>query len=282
MKFIDKTNPEYRNKGLRINRQILKAQWNGTAYFNLGYETVDKTDLTELLMEEQDGFCCYCMRRLHPGKEGNHRKNITLEHVIPHRISQEEWEHDKARYRKYAQLSDKNITVCPKGELDDVKAKFGMPPFPHFLAYDNLVASCDGQTLDESGNEVSHHCCNHIRENHYIEPLYFHAHISEEIKYDGRGHIQCDEEYVPYLKEKTGVNIMSRFLNKVRLFWKQVTDSEYTAEQIHEAENNKDLRLNIIDDIFTYDPNGNWFFLKEQNPWCIYSDYDWFYGYYSS
>lgn len=280
MKFIDKTKAKYRVKGLDINREMLNAQWDGRTYFNLHYETVDKAALTRLLIEEQEGLCCYCMRRLHIQDEGNYRKNVTLEHVIPHKIKQEEWEHDREQYRKFSQLNDRNVTVCMNGIITDPTNKFGMPPFPHFLAYDNLVASCNGRTLDESRKEVPHHCCNNMRGNYYVEPLYFHSNVSTEIIYDGRGHIQCDEEYVPYLQEKNGINIMSPFLNDVRLFWKQVADSDYIVEQIHEAENDEGLRFDIIDDIFTNDPTGHWLFLEEQTPWCIFSDYDWFYSYY--
>lgn len=280
MRFIDKTRPESRVKGLGIVRHILDSHWDGTRYVNLHYDTVDKTDLIRHIATEQECYCCYCMRRLHYQNEGNHKRNVTLEHVIPHRIKQEDWERDRAAYRRIPKLSDRDIVICPKGELANPTQQFGMPPFPHFLSYDNLVASCDGQTLNEAAREVPHHCCNNMRGNNYVEPLYFHANVSVEISYDGRGHIQCDDKYEPYLNEDTGVNIMSPFLNDVRLFWKQVADSEYTAEQVHEAEDNEELRLNIIDDIFTTDPRGHWFFLAEQYAWCIYSDYDWFYGYY--
>lgn len=283
MRFIDKNNPTNRIEGLSINRKILNNCWDGKKYVNLDYHSVDKVELYEHLKNEQNGLCCYCMRRIRTqdDKEKRHLKNITLEHVIPHKIKGDEWNRDKELYRKIPQLNNKNLEVCIEGNITDPYKKFGMPPFPHFLAYDNLVASCDGQTLDESGSLVSHHCCNNKRGNNYVEPLYFHQDVSTEITYDSRGHIQCAEKYVPYLQEKTGVNIMSPFLNDVRLFWKKVADSEYTTEDIFKAENDEELRCDIIDDIFTYDPTGHWFFLKKQRSWCIYSEYDWFYDYYS-
>ena len=279
MRFIDKADTKNRVIGLTINRRILNSCWNGTRYANLYYDTVDKIELIHHLAAEQDGYCCYCMRRLHLQDEENHRKNVTIEHVIPHKIEQANWESDRVKYRKFTTLNDKNITVCPKGELPDPAVKFGMPPFPHFLSYDNLVASCDGQTLNEVAQEVPHHCCNNKRGNIYVEPLYLHKDIASEISYDGRGHIQCPEQYVPYLDEG-GVNIMCHFLNDVRLFWKQIADSEYTAKQVDEAEDNEDLRTNIIDDVFTNDPTGHWLFLTDKNAWCIFSDYSWFYDYY--
>lgn len=279
MRFIDKTKADKRVSGLTINRRILNSCWNGISYVNLRYDTVDKTELIHHLVKEQDGYCCYCMRRLHLQNEENHRKNVTLEHVIPHKIELTDWESDRVKYRVFPSLSDRNVTVCPKGELTDPTLKFGMPPFPHFLSYDNLVASCDGKTLNEEAQEVPHHCCNNKRGNNYVEPIYFHENVSSEILYDGRGHIQCPEEYVPYLGER-GINIMCRFLNDVRLFWRQIAYSEYTAEQVSEAESNEDLRTEIIDDVFTNDSTGHWLFLNEKNAWCIFSDYSWFYEYY--
>ena len=57
---------------------------------------------------------------------------------------------------------------------------------------------------------------------------------------------------------------MCPFLNKVRLFWKEISDSEYNVANIVEAEDNKALRLDIIDDVFTDDPTGQWFFSTRQ------------------
>lgn len=280
MRFIDKTEAGNRVKGLAINRNILESCWDGHCYVNLHYDTVDKTELIGHLVDEQDGFCCYCMRRLHISAESNHNKNVSLEHIIPHNISAEDWVKDKAEYRRYPILT-KNTVVCPKGVVENPYKKLGMPPFPHFLAYDNLVASCDGQTLDEYARVMSHHCCNIKRGCNFVEPLFFHENVESEITYDNRGNLQCPEEYVPYL-DKRGVNVMCNFLNMVRQFWKRIADSEYTVAQVYEAENNDSLRKDIIDDVFTYDYTGHWLFLTEQSKWCIYSDYAWFYGYYKS
>lgn len=282
MKFIDKAIKENRIEGLRINKRIINLCWQDNCYVNLNYDIIDKSELSQHLVNEQGGYCCYCMRRLHLQNEGNHKKNVTLEHVIPHKITEEEWINDRDKYRKFGLLDNRNITVCYNGVVPDNTRKFGMPPFPHFLAYDNLVASCDGLTLNEDSRISPHQCCNNKRGNRYVEPLYFLNNVSQEVSYDKRGHIVCDEEYVGFLNEN-GVNIMSRFLNDVRLFWRKIADSEYTDVDVHRAEDDGDLRKDIIDDIFTKDSIGHWNFLCDENskePWCIFSDYDWFYQYY--
>lgn len=88
MRFIDKNNPANRIEGLSINRKILNNCWDGKKYVNLDYHSVDKVELYEHLKNEQNGLCCYCMRRIRTqdDKEKRHLKNITLEHVIPHKI----------------------------------------------------------------------------------------------------------------------------------------------------------------------------------------------------
>ena len=283
MRFIDKSKVENRIKGLAINRQILELCWNESArsYSGLNYDDVDKTSIISHIVGEQDGLCCYCMRNLHVKAEGNHRKNTTLEHVIPHKIREQEWLRDRDGYRMFPLLKENHIAVCYGGMLNNASIECEMPPFPHFIAYDNLVASCDGQTLNEIGEEIPQHCCNNKRGNSYVEPLYFHAHISSEVSYDNRGHVQCREEFIPYLGEN-GVNIMCPFLNKVRLFWKEIFDSEYDVTDIVNAEDDETLRLDIIDDVFTDDPTGQWFFLEDKKSWCVFSDYPWFYEYYKS
>lgn len=283
MKFIDKVQAANRIKGLALNREIVNLCWDesGHCYRNLNYKEVDKGALIEHIVGEQNRLCCYCMRNLHIVTEGLHKKNVTLEHVIPHKINQEEWTRDRDMYRMIPLLRENHVTVCFEGTTFDPTIEFKMPPFPHFLSYDNLVASCDGQTLNEIGEEIPQHCCNNKRGNKYVEPLFFHANISAEVSYDNRGHIQCPEEYIPFLGEK-GVNIMCPFLNNVRLFWKKISDSEYSVADIVGAEDDETLRLNIIDDVFTNDPTGQWFFLNDKKAWCVFSDYTWFYEYYYS
>ena len=78
MRYIDKTKEENRIEGLRINRQMLDAHWRDSHYINLYYDVVDKNDLIYHLVKEQEGYCCYCMRRLYIQKEDNHEKNVTL------------------------------------------------------------------------------------------------------------------------------------------------------------------------------------------------------------
>jgi hypothetical protein len=177
-------------------------------------------------------------------------------------------------------LQDDKVLVCSDGILPNVRKKLRMPPYPHFLAYDNLVASCDGKTLSQTGEIIAHHCCNNARGNRYVEPLYLLSDVSSKVKYDNRGHLVCDEMYIPSLGPD-GLNLTCYFLNKVRLFWLKVVQSnEYDKTSIMDAIHDLVLRQNIVDDLFCDDSGGEWLFLNEQAAWAVFADYDWFYDYY--
>ncbi len=276
MKYIDKINSTFRSEGLEKNREILKDQWNEdeSRYFNLTYRDIQsKTSLYKPIWAEQDGLCCYCMRRLRLEIPSN----FTLEHIVPNKITAAKWNEDRVKYERYPNLQPQNITVCPKDAHLDKTVAFGMPPFPHFIAYDNLVGSCDGRTLTKEGKEIGQQCCNNYRGNRYIEPLYLRPNVADEIDYDNQGRVICAEEFVASL-DKNGVNIMSPFLNNVRRFWRMIEESEYSVEDVMNAKVNTDLRQNIIDDLFVADTSE--MHLIEGYAWDRYAEFDWFYEFY--
>ena len=276
MKHIDKMNSPFRAEGLEKNREILEGQWSDEEgrYFNLTYRDIrSKTTLYKPIWEEQYSLCCYCMRRLRLEAPSN----FTLEHIIPNKITEAEWTRDRAKYERYPNLQPQNITICPRNAQLDKTVPFGMPPFPHFIAYDNLVGSCDGRTLTKEGKEIGQQCCNNYRGNGYIEPLYLRPNVTDEIDYDNQGRVICAEEYVISL-DKNGVNIMSPFLNSVRRFWRMIEESEYSVEDVMKAKEDTELRQDIIDDLFVADTSEA--FLAEGYAWERYAEFDWFYEFY--
>lgn len=278
MKHIDKMNSPFRAEGLEKNRKILQGQWSEDEdrYFNLTYRDIQsKTSLYRPIWAEQGGLCCYCMRRLSLETPSN----FTLEHIVPNKITNAEWHRDRINYERYPNLQPHNITVCPKDVPFDKAIPFGMPPFPHFIAYDNLVGSCDGRTLTKEGKDIGQQCCNNYRGKGYIEPLYLRPNVTQDIDYDNQGRVICPEEYVSSL-DKNGVNIMSPFLNSVRRFWRKVEESEYSVEDVMNARMDTKLRQDIIDDIFVTDTSED--FLAQDYAWDRYSEFDWFYNFYHS
>ena len=79
MEFIDKTSAP--KKGTDCIDELLESCWNEEekSYKEANYGDI-KTDFRArfigVLLEEQKGNCCYCLRSLTP-------KEVTLEHIIP-------------------------------------------------------------------------------------------------------------------------------------------------------------------------------------------------------
>ena len=130
-----------------------------------------KKNLKQLLLTEQNHYCCYCMQKfgLDPKDE------VTLEHHILNRITKQE---DFDKYLlKDTILKDK---VCLASEFIN-NQETNTPPYPHTVAYQNLTASCNGMFLSRS-RTATH--CNLKRGKQYVEPLPLYATIKEEIEYN--------------------------------------------------------------------------------------------------
>ena len=65
MQFINKF--KYKRKGHRIIKAFIKDKWNNDIQrdVNLNYNELKRIKAFKyLLLKEQQGFCCYCMRKL--------------------------------------------------------------------------------------------------------------------------------------------------------------------------------------------------------------------------
>ena len=181
MRYIRKTGTELEADGKKQTKDFIDSCWNNTnhKYENLIYDSLRLGKLGSVLFNEQkddhdNSFCCYCMRRLFlKDTEDKHKKNITYEHIVPHKIKSDEWESDKTHYLKFPNLNKKHITICFEGELTDAqkKVKITGMPYPHFVSYHNLVASCNGATFEDKAL-VNSHCCNNNRKEKFVMPIY--------------------------------------------------------------------------------------------------------------
>lgn len=127
----------------------------------------------KLLGDRQHYRCCYCMRRIHD-------HNRTLEHIIPRSHGSHDC-FDSYQLLGYAPLDRSRICAHYPDEpnpLIPVWDGRAVPPYPHNVAYGNLVVSCDGK-MHESRPE----CCNPTRGDSWIEPLYLNADVDRFIEY---------------------------------------------------------------------------------------------------
>lgn len=170
---------------------------------------------SESILKENDCHCCYCMRTIkkHPL---SHKYPMTLEHVILNSIVKQ---------------SDYDAYYCTPSELEKgdmtLTANFmesqQYPPYPHTIAYENLIPSCLGN-FPRTGS--SSKTCNNYRGNKFLPPLVFRRTIKDEIRYytDGTVEWTKDSRYnkdeIPYVNI-LGLNYID--LRFIRCVWYYLT-----------------------------------------------------------
>lgn len=132
--------------------------------------------MVRLLLNEQNDRCCYCLRRLN-FVTPDHDEAVTIEHIVPQSITiarQAEFD----QYRTFAPNINTNVVL--KDRFESTPGPQHTPPFPHTIAYDNMVASCNGSFPPGVGSKA---CCNGKRENYMALPVYFRSDIAQSLDY---------------------------------------------------------------------------------------------------
>ena len=290
MRYIQKTGTPSEAVGRKETKAFIDACWcNQThQYDNLSYDRSRIAALGDVLVNEQkddngNSYCCYCMRRLFlKNTPDGHNRNVTYEHIIPHRIKSQEWDADKDKYLQFPNLRESHITLCFDGELTEEQRKSritGMP-YPHFISYHNLVASCDGITFEEQTLQSSR-CCNNCRQERFVMPVYLSPGLSDGITYTSKGELDYDDTvYDSRWFDRRHLNLTNAWITLVRRIWYKVAKSAYSDMDVEKARTDKELRQNIIDDIDSNNEIASW---NESDPaWNLFAEYNWFYGYYTS
>ena len=161
----------YRNRGAITHPDFLSC---GTpSYYNR---------MVSILMKEQGNRCCYCLRRLQEGMP-NCDETVTIEHIVPQGF-------DRSKRTEFEEYKDFASNIKDNVELTDVyelqPGAQTMPPFPHKVAYDNMVVSCNGSFPSGINGGA---CCNIHRDQERALPVYFLTDIAEQIDYQKNGDI---------------------------------------------------------------------------------------------
>lgn len=212
MQYIDKlSNSEIAECLKEYSAHFIEGQWQEDAkrYVNLTYDSIDKQIFCEKLSEEQNDYCCYCMKKM-----SVHKRNITLEHVIPHNLSRDRGE-DYNQYTMYAALNPELVKWIPPREQSNITEKLTLPPYPHYIAYENLVASCDGYIVTR---KESNQTCNHKRGDTNIPPLFFMENIAEIMDYGPDGDVGTRGDEYKNVIDKT-LNLNDESLKFARKIW---------------------------------------------------------------
>lgn len=287
MRYIKKTGTPAEAEGKKLTKAFVDGCWNENThqYENFSYERSRLGDLGPVLLDEQKDangcYCCYCMRRLFlKDTTDGHDENVTYEHIIPHKIKPNEWNEDKGKYMQFPNLNSAHVTVCFDGELTAKQkiSKMASMPYPHFVSYHNLVASCDGAVFEDEALHNSH-CCNNKRQERFVMPIYLSKELSSGISYTSKGDLDYDDSlYDSQWFDELHLNLTNAWITLVRRIWYKISNSEYTNKDVELARIDKGLRQDIIDDVDSNNEISSW--AESDSAWNLFSEYSWFYGYY--
>lgn len=161
MLHIDKTVKQ--KEAVAIIDNLLNDCWIVTKYSEANYSTLSKPKyrkpFVEILLQEQKGLCCYCMKIL------SNDHHTTLEHIAPHHCTALEFD-------KYTAVEiTKHVThISGFNYYDHIVSP---PKYPHDIAYHNLLVCCKD--------------CNNTRDITFIRQFVYDPNITIEIEYDKQG-----------------------------------------------------------------------------------------------
>lgn len=240
------------------NIRYMNVDYSGS-FTNRGY----KNKLLELGMTLQNKFCCYCLREI--GK----KQSATLEHIIPQSSATADG------YNRYNELSEHEIILTS----DFVSAhNQSCPPYPHTVAWNNLVVSCNGCfPLD---NNVSSHCCNNARSSDFAPPVYYLRDIGSRIVFMQDGTMMAGNGDLHDDVQSTinAAKLNYSALKEIRRLWYLLRNRPY--REIVKCLYDRDLRIqtlcsissmeNLADIRFVYK------YLKDEY-WEVFMKYHLFY-----
>lgn len=177
-------------------------------------------------------------------------------------------------YNKFGRLKRGKIYYCPDKEIP-ISPKLHTPPYPHCIAHENLVASCQGKVFEGGEKYILHKCCNNFRGNDKIVPLFFIPRAAEIVRYEIDGTLTYFEKYESTI---SSLNLMHSTLIFMRKIWAKIVINNISLNQVNKALTDNDIRINIIDDIdIDISERKN---LRIDLYWKLLIEYHWFYNYF--
>lgn len=265
MQFIDKNNSTNKSTADAVVDNFItnqRALGKEPIYFLFG-NTRYKNQLRDLLIEEQSYLCCYCMRELLKDE------TTTMEHVIPKGFNQSELNLYISKYPSY---------FTEVVHRDCFTNSSTTPPYPHQVAYQNIVASCKG-ILDEMSE--SSYCCNNKRRRGEIHPIMFNDSVEQYVEYIAlSGEIRscntADKSSIDSTISNLGLN--NDTLKEIRYLWALTAKKETL---IQPSTNKRDAIQSLFGtDLFSAIPIAYKKYFKTEYYWKLLHSYRWFEGYF--
>lgn len=267
MRYINKALNQ--NHGNDLLNSFLNRKWDNitNSYNSIGYSSQEfrqnlRPELKQLLLNEQNNLCCYCMRQLN-------NDNTTLEHIVPKSTN------TQAELDLYTHFEIIGNNVCLQSLFENAVIQLNTPPFPLEIAYENLTASCIGNFP----GGATYHICNHKRGSNFIKPLFYVSTIETDITYRKAGVLFSPES--DYDESIITLNLNYDSLENIRQVWYHIS-----VENISKIENantevdrNEILTVNLIS-LPQARRNRLIADFKSETFWNILLQYKWFYEYY--
>lgn len=271
MNYIDKT----RNKV--VANALVKSYLNtliiaiGGRYPSDLYENFRNTinsksgntygeDMNHILVSEQQGRCCYCMRTLTPG-------HYDREHIVVRSANSSE---EKAPYFANPSNFSENDIILECEFLDTPQQ---VPPFPHTVAYENLWISCRGECYPGIKSQVT---CNHARGNTFVEPLAYRPNIRNEIIYCTNGFVLWTHDRMSCNNHGTiqALKLNEPVLQLYRRIWYYLASNNLNVDTCDQ----KSVVNEIAKDLTNQQDMLKLLYSFNKNPgyWNILKEFDWF------
>lgn len=305
MKWINKNDPPYKKAGNKICKAYLdKCRNHNNRYQGIRYDGRDpgtgkifcgnfRKVMTNILLENQDSYCCYCMRKLKINqKEEDSDMVVTREHIIPRGFTQADDEKLSSYYQLCPELSDSEVILTDKFEHKDYNQSKALPPYPHKIAFNNLVVSCNGTFpyVRNNKDNKAKICCNEYRQEKDAYPIYFIRDIENMVDYLDDGDIQIKITVEDKIRHKIedvirNTHLACDSLKDIRYLWFLLSDNP--KQDIYQCRNedqrNHLLSKNLYKDGINIDDrisNLHSSFIKDDF-WQTFLLYDYFYDVYN-
>lgn len=279
MKYIDKQ--PHLDQGHEITDNYLNG-WcrvDGSdghySYINIDYDgsfrsSSAKDQMRELALANQSNFCCYCMRDL-----GQQNQKMTLEHIIPQSCSTADFSRYTSHSLPFFSSNEIIHTDSFKGVQD-----ISVPPRPHTVTFENLVASCDGTFPDKVG---SCQCCNGKRKESEIYPLFYQVNIERELEYKNDGTIlpaAGTPRYRDYLETIGTIGLNCTNLKDIRRLWHLFEDVDISelAACLHDGKKRDELLWDYLYKVAGQEDQDNRTLqnFRKKEYWKTFLLYHWF------
>lgn len=248
--------------------------------------------LTNILLDNQNGCCCYCMRKIKTAQREEYSDEVvTREHIIPRGFTRNNKHTVTSYYQQSPELASDKVILTDEFEDVTHDQRADLPPYPHKVAYNNLVASCNG-TFPYIRNDRQNKpkiCCNECRVEHDAFPVYFMQDIETYIDYRPNGEVQAKTHIPQDIQNKindviTNARLDCDPLKEIRRLWyilsHECKENIYSCRTVEQ----RDYLLSkmLYKSEFFTESNAALHekFIKEEF-WQTFMLYDYFYDVYS-